>query len=416
VPSTDVAVIGGGLAGLACALQLVEQGFNPLVLEAAERPGGRVRTDEYKGFLMDRGFQVLQTAYPAARRILDYDALDLRPFQPGALIRFAGRFYRIGDPWRRLVDLLPTLFAPIGTLADKLRIARLRRRVLQGTEEELYARPETTTIQALHEFGFSEAIIERFLRPFLAAVFFDDRLEISSRAFEFVFRAFSGGDTALPAGGMEAILRQLVSRLPPEALWLNTRVGRIDGQAVVLDSGERIRARAVVVATDGGEAARLLGDNTQPQARPTTCLYFAAPRPPVGEPLLVLNGEGQGPINSLLVPSNLSQAYAPPGQALVTVNLLGNPRQDDSTVETSVRGQLGEWFGPVVREWQLLRIYRITRALPLQGPPVPYPLARSPQKSASLFFCGEYRSAPSIQWALASGEQAGAVVAAALRS
>jgi phytoene dehydrogenase-like protein len=411
----DAIIIGAGLAGLACAHELIQQGYHPLVLEASDTPGGRIRTDEQEGFLLDRGFQVLQTAYPEARRFLDYAALDLRPFRPGALIRWRGRFHRLGDPWRHLADALPTLFSPVGTLTDKVRIAWLRYRVLHGALDELYARPETTAMEALRAYGLSERIISGFLRPFLAGVFFDEHLAVSSRAFEFVFRAFAAGDTALPAQGMGAIPRQLAARLPADVLRFNSRVERVTERAVLLASGERIAASAVVIATAGFEAARLLGDATWPGDRATTCLYFAASQPPVRQPLLVLNGEEQGPINSLLVPSLLSAAYALPDQALVTVNVLGNPPMDDSSLETAVRAQLCEWFGREVETWRLLRIYRITRALPLQVPPVPYPETFTPTLAPWLFVCGEYRSAPSIQWALASGRRSGATVAQALR-
>jgi phytoene dehydrogenase-like protein len=407
----DVMIIGAGLAGLACARELLSRGLRVRVLEASDQPGGRIRTDEQDGFLLDRGFQVLQTAYPEARQVLDYAALDLRPFRPGALIRHAGRFHRIGDPWRHWADALPTLFSPIGTLGDKLRMARLRQRVMRGTLADLYARPETTAIQALQHDGFSAAIIERFLRPFLAGVFFDESLSVSSHAFEFVFRAFAAGDVAIPARGMGAIPQQLADALPADALRLNAPVDRLEEQAVVLRSGERISAPAIVVATDGWSAAHLLGDKQSPEFKASTCLYFAAPEPPIQEPLLVLNGEGRGPINSLLVPSVLSEVYAPPGQALVTVNVLGNPVQDDTVLEAAVRDQLNEWFGNVIRDWRLLRIYRIARALPIQTPPVAYPDAAISLVREGLVVCGEYRGAPSIQWALVSGRRAGEAAA-----
>ncbi|MEZ5582223.1 MAG: NAD(P)/FAD-dependent oxidoreductase [Candidatus Competibacteraceae bacterium] len=366
--SPEVVIIGAGLAGLGCALELTEQGVQPLVLEASDQPGGRIRTDEQDGFLLDRGFQVLQTAYPEARRWLDYSALDLRSFWPGALIRHGGRFHRIGDPLRHPADALPTLFSPIGTWADKWRILRLRRRVLQGSWNALFNRTETSTIAALRADGFSEIIIERFIRPFLAGVFFDAHLETSSRTFEFVFRAFASGDAALPAQGMGAIPRQLAARLPETVFRFNAPVASLEEQGIRLASGERIAAAAVVLATDGWTTARLLDETTQTMACPTTCVYFAAPEPPLQEPVLVLNGEGVGLINSLLVPSVLSADYAPPGQALITVNVLGNPVQDDAALETQVRAQLGDWFGAVVGQWRLLRIYRIAQALPAQLP------------------------------------------------
>jgi phytoene dehydrogenase-like protein len=74
----DVIVVGAGLAGLAAARHLQDAGRTVRVLEASERVGGRVRSDRVDGFVLDRGFQVLLTSYPEARRMLDYPALRLR--------------------------------------------------------------------------------------------------------------------------------------------------------------------------------------------------------------------------------------------------------------------------------------------------------------------------------------------------
>ena len=178
----DVIVIGGGLSGLACALRLQQGGLTPLVLEAADRPGGRIATDRLAGFRLDRGFQVLQTWYPQARRLLDYPALDLRAFYPGALVRIDDRFHRVSDVWRRPGRALEMLASPVGSLGDKLRLLALRRRALAGDLAELYGRPETTAIQRLRDLGFSSGMIERFFRPFFAGVFFVPDLDVSSRS------------------------------------------------------------------------------------------------------------------------------------------------------------------------------------------------------------------------------------------
>ena len=412
-PPPDVLIIGAGLAGLACALSLQSHGVSVSIIDASERVGGRIVTDAHDGFLFDRGFQVLQTAYPEAQAQLDYRALDLRPFQVGALIRHGGRFYRIADPWREPGRAFAMLFSPIGSFKDKLLTALLRHRALTGSLENLYRRPETSTLHYLRECGFSDAMLERFLRPFLAGVFFDGELETSSRACEFVLRAFATGATALPARGMGAIPHQLASRLPEGSIRLNTRVERLDERAVMLANGERLNAKAIVLAVDKGEAARLLGEPI-PVAKATTCLYFAAAQAPITEPILVLNGEGAGPINSLCVPSQLSADYAPPDQALVCVNVLGNPSAKDAELAAAVRAQLIDWFGSGVETWQYLRTYRIPRALPLQTPPVPYPPNRSPQLRSWLFAAGERVSTVSIHWALDSGRRAGEAVAVAL--
>jgi phytoene dehydrogenase-like protein len=406
----EVVVVGAGLAGLRCARELVERGRSVLVLEASRRVGGRVRTDRVEGFLLDRGFQVLQTAYEEARQALDYKALDLRAFYPGALVRFRGRFHVLADPWRHPVDALSTLFSPIASLADGLRMARLRREVLRADAEAIYRRPETSALERLQTLRFSPEVIDRLFRPFFAGVFFDPFLSVSSRAFEFYLRAFVAGDMALPANGIQAIPEQLAAGLPPGSVRALSRVSTVGDGRVVLESGEEIETDAVVIATDGGEANRLLGSGEAPPMRSTTCLYFAADQPPVTRPMLLINGDGQGHVNSVLVPSLLSPAYAPPGQHLITVNVLGNPDKLISVLENSVRSQLHEWFGPTVRDWQHLKTYRIPRALPMQTPPVEYPAAVNPRVGPGLFLCGEYRNAPSTNWALASGRRAAAAV------
>jgi phytoene dehydrogenase-like protein len=413
----DVIIIGAGLSGLACAVTARENGLEPLVVEASDEVGGRVRTDRRDGYLLDRGFQVLQTWYPEARRFLDYPHLDLRPFYPGALVRAAGRTLRVTDVWRRPLRLPEMLASPIGSLGDKLRLMRLRLRALGGDLESLYGRPESTASALLEDLGFSGTMIERFFKPFFSGVFFEPELGMSSRAFEFVFRAFALGDTALPARGMGEIPAQLAARLPGQALRLGARVDRIMDQQVVLEGGERLRARALVVATEGREAARLLGrpetGPVQASCRGTTCFYFSAERAPLAGPYLVLNGEGRGRINSLLCPSNLSDHYAPAGSALVTVNCHGADHNPDA-LETSVRRELGEWFGGQVASWRRIAVYRLQQALPAQTPPVHYPGAAGQRHSQWLWVCGEYVSAPSIHWALHSGRRAGAEIAQTL--
>lgn len=405
-----VVVVGAGLAGLSCARTLAQHGRAVQVLEAADAAGGRIRTDLLDGYRLDRGFEVLQTAYPEARSALDLAALDLRAFKPGALIRYRGRFHRIADPWRQPLTALATLRSPIGTLADKWRLARLRRSVLAADIDALYARRDQPTAAYLRERGFSDAIVERFFRPFFAGVFFDPAMAVSSRAFEFYFRAFAAGDTAVPAAGMGAIPAQLAAALPREAIRFGARVTAVRDGGVTLASGEQIAARAVVLATDGVNTARLLGDASLPGTRGTTCLYFAADTAPLAEPILVLNADGHGPVNSVVVPSLLSPGYAPAGKALIAANVLGIPEIDDATLEGQVRAQVREWFGAAVDGWRHLRSYRIADALPLQTPPLENPRHCEPRRRDRLYLCGEYRNAASIQWALYSGRRAAEAV------
>ncbi|KXX65000.1 NAD(P)/FAD-dependent oxidoreductase [Marichromatium gracile] len=408
----DVIVIGAGLSGLACAIHLRKAGLEPLVLEAGDQIGGRVATERRDGFLLDRGFQVLQTWYPEARRMLDYRALDLRPFYPGALSWFDGRLHRVSDIWRRPLRLPQMLVSPVGTAADKLRLLRLRHQALAGDLAALYARPETSAAARLEALGFSPRIRERFFLPFFSGVFFDPELAVSSRAFEFVFRAFALGDTALPAGGMAQIPRQLATRLPNGTIRLGSRVERVERDRVLLESGRRLRARAVVIATDVNAAARLLDEPQRPM-RATTCFHFAAPQPPFEGNALVINGSGHGVVNSLLCPSNLSEHYAPPERALVTVNCLGATHNPD-TLETQIRQELADWFGATVGGWERLAVHRIPQALPLQQPPV-QPLRTAPQRGERVWLCGEMAGPTSIHWALTSGRLAAEAVVGGVR-
>lgn len=413
--STDVIIIGAGLSGLACAVRLHEQGLTPLVIEAADAIGGRVRTDRRDGFLLDRGFQVLQTWYPEAKRVFDYARLDLRPFYPGALVRMQGKTYRVSDIWRRPARLPEMLVSPVGSLGDKLRLLWLRYRCLSGDLHALYARPESTALARLRELGFSGRMIERFFKPFFSGVFFEPELTVSSRAFEFVFRAFALGDTSLPARGMGELPAQLAQRLPQDAIRVGARVERILDQQVLLDTGERLRAKTVVVATEGGETARLLGESGSATIayRGTTCVYFAADAPPFEGPYLMVNGEGRGRINSLLCPSNLSDHYAPRGQSLIAVNVHGAEHSPDA-LETELRRELGGWFGSQVLAWTRLATYRLPHALPVQWPPVTDPATSTLRRSDWLWSCGEYGSAPSIQWALQTGRRAADEIAGSL--
>ena len=408
-----VLVVGAGLAGLACARQLHAAGVPVRVLERSDAVGGRVRTDVVEGFRLNRGFQVLLTAYPEARAALDYAALDLRAFHPGALVRLGGRIHRVGDPIRRPQDIPATLAAPVGTFGDKLRVAKLRSRARSGTLADLFTRPETTARTALAGLGFTPAMVDRFFRPFLGGIFLERELSTSSRLLDFVFRMMTCGDVAIPADGMGAIPAQLAATLPPEVLVRGADVAHVDGGGVRLADGSRLEAAAVVIATDGGTAARLLG-RSPPATHAATTLYFDAPRPPVPGPWLVLNGDG-GLVNDLCVPSEVAPSYAPPGRALVSASVLGVPSADDPTLERMVREELAAWFGPATMDWRHLRTYRVSDALPAQPPGVLGHDADGVRIAPGLFVAGDHRDTASSNGALRSGRRAGEAVLAARR-
>ncbi len=409
---SDVLIVGAGLAGLACARRLAQAGVAFRLLEASDGVGGRVRTDAVDGFLLDRGFQVLLTAYPEAQAVLDYPALKLHAFLPGALVRYHGRFYHLGDPWRDRASLWPTLLAPVPRWGDYWRLLRLRREVLGKSLEEIFAAPETTVLEALRRRRFSRRFIDYFFRPWIGGAMLDTSLSGSSRMFEFMFRMFALGDAAVPAAGMGAIPAQLAASLPDGTLQLQQRVEAVEEGAVRLAGGDRIPAKAVVVAAEGNEAARLLRLEKAVPWRSVWCLYFSSREAPVEEPLLVLSGGGRGPITNLAVMSLIAPGYAPGGQHLISASVIGYEQREPGSLISAVRAQARRWFGAAAEEWRFLRHYHIERALPAQLPLEP---VSAPRVAPRLYACGDWRATPSINGALESGRLAAEAVLEDLR-
>lgn len=412
----DILIIGAGLAGLCAARHCSEQGLSALVLEATDRPGGRLRTDDVDGFRLDRGFQVLLTAYPEAQRALDYDALQLKRFESGACVFVQGKFVEVADPLRHPERLLATAIAPVGTLLDKLRVLRLRRRVTRGRFEDVFTGREATILQALRdEYGFSDRMIDRFFRPFFGGIVLDRELGSSRRMFDFVYRMLVEGDTAIPANGIDAIPKQLATSLPEGTIRYNETVTAVDPAGATLRSGERVNARAVIVATDGCVAARLVPSVPMPSSRSVACVYFDAPQPPSDRAALWLDGAGRGPVNNLCIPSNLSAELAPPGRALISATVLGDPAGDDPSLDHAVREQLTEWFGNQVQDWRRLHVARIKHAQPGQAPPTLDAIARQTEFDG-IWVAGDHRDTASIHGAMVSGRRVAEQAIARLRA
>jgi len=403
----DVVVVGAGLAGLAAARHLHNKSFNVAVLEAQDDVGGRVRTDIVDGFRLDRGFQILLTAYPELRRQIDLTALDVHTFDPGALVMRRGRSYVVGDPFRSPSTLLPTVRAPIGSPLDKARIALLRSRTLRGDARELLGGNDLPTVVALRRAGFSQKMIDRFFRPLFGGIQLDPSLTTSRRMFDIIFRSLSAGESGVPRLGMGALPRQMADRLPG-VVHVNMRVAAIESQSVVLSDGRRIECRAVIVAAEL-PAARQLVSLPERASRRAGAVYFAATRAPIATKLVVLDGTGRGPVLNAAVLSNVAPSYAPAGQHLVVAAL---PDIIDGDLESLARDQLRGWWGSQVDQWRHLRTYRIAHAGVEQRPPF------SPKRNLALgngiFMCGDHRDTGSLQGALYSGRRCGELVAGAL--
>lgn len=399
----EVVVVGAGLSGLVCALRLQDSGVDVQVLESSDSVGGRVRTDTVESFRLDRGFQVLLDNYPEAKHWLEFDKLELRPFRPGCLVYKEGRFYRLDDPFRSPARIGSSLVSPLGSFLDKLRIARLRYKVTWPTLEYVLSRPEMTTREALEHDGFSDEIIKSFFEPFLRGIFLDPNLRTSSRIFHWLFRLFSTGLATLPASGMQAIPDQLAGKLEPDRIRLKTRVVSVEPGRVRLDDGSSVESQTSVIATDPSSAASLLGKPDLTVFNGVTTLYYAVQGRPLIEPILVLNGEDNGPINHLCSPTEVAREYGPRGRSLLSLSAVSQFDQPDDVLDEEVREQMVSWFGMAVTDWKLLRIDRIPNAIPAQRPPA-VGGARKPLRVADgLFQCGDHTNFASINGAMESG-------------
>lgn len=404
----DVVIVGAGLAGLSAAREIQRHGHSVIVLESSDAVGGRVRTDIVDGFQLDRGFQVMLTAYPELQTQVDMRALDLRPFDPGALVWRNGKGHAVSDPFRKPQTLATTALAPIGSVFDKARIVVLRARVMRRKPAALLGGQDVSTDVALRAFGFSTKIINRFFRPLFGGIQLDPHLATSRRMFDVIFRSLSEGQSVLPSRGMHALPLQMANRLSEGTIHLNSRVSKVDGSKVTLASGETVTARAVVVATDGPTASSLLGIPIV-ESRKVGCVYFSADTPPTKEKYVVLDGTGNGPVLNVAVISNVAPSYAPADKHLIVAAL---PGVTDGDLEAMSREQLRSWWGPQVDDWKHLRTYIIEHGGPVQKPPF------SPKQHIDLgnglFVCGDHRDTGSIQGAMFSGRRCGEAVVRSL--
>ena len=410
----DVIIIGAGLAGLSCAHVLQKQGIHYLLLDGAEKVGGRIRTDVVDGFQLDRGFQVLQTAYPDAKQILSYPDLKLKSFFPGAMIRYHDKFHRLADPFRDIYTAAKGLFSPVGSLKDKLLVGIMRTQLTLGTLEKLLQKPEVTTLQRLKTFGFSDVIIDRFFKPLYSGIFLENELSTSSRAFDFNFRMMALGDICLPAEGMEAIPRQLLTMLDSARIRLNSKVASLSENKVILASGETLTAPNIVLAVDQPQACKLLEVTVDPKMKTVITLYFTASTPPTSSPILFLNAESSGPVMNMCVPTNVCKSYAPEGKALISCSVLKHEFASEEMLVQKVLEQMKQWFGNQVDAWKHLRTYKINNALPAQEPPLQDVSSKPMQIGRGLYQCGDYGGIASIQTALQSGRVVGEALAQAI--
>ncbi|MFD5625798.1 NAD(P)/FAD-dependent oxidoreductase [Streptomyces sp. NPDC127072] len=392
-------VVGAGLAGLACALDLCRAGRRVALLEASDGVGGRMRTDRRDGFLLDRGFQVFNTSYPQVKRRLDLRSLRLRPFTPGLIAHTATGPVHLADPTRRPKATGELLSGRVLPARDLAAMAALTARDALLPAASLKRRPDGSTADALARAGLSAETVTGILRPFLSGVFLEDELATSARFFHLVWRSMVRGTLCLPYDGIGAVPAQLAEGLPDGVLRLETPVDAVTDSGVLLADGRELPAASVVVATDAASAGRLLPGLAVPGGRTVTTYYHAAESSPLAEPTLVVDSTGT--VLNTCVLTEVAPTYAPPGSALVSSSVLG---ADLPGTEKTVLGRLAELYGTDTSGWRQVAAYTVEGALPAMEPP--WPLSRTTRHTPGRYVCGDHRATGSVQGALASGTRA----------
>jgi phytoene dehydrogenase-like protein len=427
---TEVLIAGGGLAGLVAARRLAASGADVTLFERRDEVGGRVGSRAEDGFVLDRGFQVLFPAYPAVRRELDLDALDLRSFAPGATIARPGHRSTLSDPLRDPGAFLSTALNADVTLGDKLRVLLLRRELGSTPPEACFQGPHESIRGYLERKGFSDRFVENFAAPFYGGVTLDRSLGTDAGVFRYTFKMLTAGPAAVPAEGMGAIGRQLAraARDAGVTVETGTTVDRVEvdgsgsasapggesesggGDGVTVETGnETVTGDAGVVATDPKTARELTGIERIP-ARGRGCVtqYFsvrAHRRLDTGKRLL-LNAAGDRP-GHVAPLSAVAPEYAPDGAELLSATTVGRPDASDEELAAATRDALDAWY-PEHRfdELELLSTERVAFAQFDQPPGFREGLPDPTTPEGPVVLAGEYTQWSSIQGAMEGGRAA----------
>ena len=398
----SIHIIGAGVSGLIAAQVLEKHGYNPTIIEATDRVGGRVKTDITDGYQLDHGFQVLLTAYPAAHKYLNFEELELQKFLPGAAIFVKGSQKIIGDPLRDKSFLFSTLFSGVGNFSDKLKIVQLNNALKRKSISDLFAEKEQATSAYLREFGFSEEMIDCFFKPFFSGIFLESKLETSSRMFAFVFKMFGEGYAAIPKAGMEAIPKQLKQALTRTKFLFNTKVAAVQEGKIKLENGSILENHYTIIATDANNlVAGLKNQSTSWNACRT--LYFETEVRVITKPLIGLIPEAKTLINNIVYHTSLN-TVAKPKKELLSVTVVDDKSLPNEQLVERVREELKEHCGIVTGK--LVKQYYIPQALPILTD-LKYEMQPSETRlSGNLFLAGDMQLNASLNAAMIAGERA----------
>ncbi|MDG1477874.1 MAG: NAD(P)/FAD-dependent oxidoreductase [Vicingaceae bacterium] len=396
-------IIGAGISGLIAAKVLEDNGFSAVVIDSADRAGGRVKTDIVKGYQLDHGFQVLLTAYPAAQKYLDFEALDLQEFLPGAAIFKDSKQKIIGDPIKDISLLFPTLFSGIGNFSDKLKILKLNSILKRKSISAIFSDKEQSTFSYLTAFGFSDEIITNFFKPFFSGIFLEIELKTSSRMFEFIYKMFGEGYAAIPKAGIEAIPRQLVNNLKHTSFRFNTKVATIKDREIVLEDGEVLESHFTIVATEASNLIPTL-KNQSTKWKSCNTLYFETESRIISKKLIGLLSKSGTLINNIFYHTSLD-TVAKPTKELLSVTIINNQNLPIDLLIKEVERELKECFG-IDDSCKFIKQYNISMALPELNN-LEYEMFPSETSlTSSIFLAGDTQLNGSLNAAMISGERA----------
>jgi phytoene dehydrogenase-like protein len=398
----DVIIIGAGISGLTVANYLKETDLKIKVLEAENAPGGRVRSFEKDGFILDRGFQVFLPAYPEAKKILDYDKLNLQYFMNGAYVMGDTKPFYIIDPLSNPRFLFSALFDNNLSFNDKLKLFQLRKDVLSKSVKDIFNSIEISSREKIKDNRYSLYLIRSFFQPFLSGIFFERELNTSSRMFEFVIKMFNEGGAAIPSNGMGEISKQLYNNLAKEVVDLNTKVTHIENGNVKLENGEELKAASIVMAVEGN--SDLLNKTYEPNnsSLSSSTYYFSCPSvPPVTEPILILNRNESLNINNLCFQSQVSKNYAPDSKSLLSVTVV----KDSNSDESRIKSELIALFGKKAESWEFIEKVHIPYSLPVQNEVKGSRSVKDINPREGLYIAGDHTLYGSINAAMQSGRE-----------
>jgi len=401
-------IIGAGISGLIAAKVLEENGCKTTIIEATNRPGGRVKTDIVDGFQLDHGFQVLLSEYPTAKKHLDYAELELQSFGSGAVIFTNGKQKIIGDPLRDLSLLFPTIFSGIGNLVDKFKILKLNSKLKSKNLNDIFETPEKTTKQYLQDFGFSGDIISKFFTPFFTGIFLETELVTSSRMFEFVFKMFAEGKALMPKQGIESIPKQIASNLKYTTFQFNEKVKSITSKIITLESGKKIESDYTIIA--GDIEAMINGKKTTPvHWKSCTNIYFTCRKKLHSKPLIGLVADQNSLVNNIFYHNSLQTSQKGKGE-LLSVTIVKQHKLSNKALISVVQDELKTLCG--LSDLTYLKMYYIPKALPQLTNLAYTKQPETTQLGKSIFIAGDTQLNGSLNAAMLSGELAAKAVLA----